>query len=128
MRVSATVGQMSSVEVDSYIASLPTRQREALEQLRAAITSAAPDAEEVITYKMPGFRLNGRFFVSYDAYKSHFSLFPSSEGVEKALGDEAPLYVRGRGTLQFRYEAPPPAELVRRIIKARLADLQSEKG
>jgi uncharacterized protein YdhG (YjbR/CyaY superfamily) len=117
---------MSSAEVDAYMAALPEQQRLVLQQLRAAIRAAAPDAKEVITYKMPGFTLNGRFFVSYDAYKNHFSLFPASDGVEKALGDEAPLYVRGRGTLQFRYDSPPSVDLVRRIIEARLVEARSE--
>jgi uncharacterized protein YdhG (YjbR/CyaY superfamily) len=117
---------MSSAEVDAYMANLEPHKRDALEKLRAAVRAAVPEAEEVITYKMPGFKLGGRFFVSYDAYKNHFSLFPASDGVEKALGAEAPKYVRGRGTLQFRYDDPPSAAVVRTIIEARLAESRSE--
>ena len=113
---------MSSADVDAYISRLQPQPRAALEQLRATIRDAAPDAEEVITNKMPCFKLDGRFFVSYDAYKNHFSLFPASDGVVAALGDQATRYVRGRGTVQFRYEEPPSPELVRRIIEARLIE------
>jgi len=110
-------------EVDDYLRALPPEKRDALEAIRTAVKTAVPEAEEVITYKMPGFKLNGQFFVSYDAFKNHFSLFPGSEAVEKALGDLAARYVRGRGTLQFRYDDPPSPEVLDSIMRARRSEL-----
>jgi uncharacterized protein YdhG (YjbR/CyaY superfamily) len=108
--------------VDAYIDALPPERQAAMRTLRRAIRAAAPDAEEVITYKMPGFRLDGRFFVSYDAYKRHYSLFPASDGVVRGLGDEIRPYLAGRGTIRFPAERPIPEELVRRIIEIRLVE------
>ena len=67
--------------VDQYLASKPEPQRTGLATMRATIRAAAPDADEVITYKMPGFKTHGRFLVSYDAFKAHYSLFPASQAV-----------------------------------------------
>ena len=109
---------MSSADVDAYLAALPDARRAALEEIRAAIRSVAPEAEEVITYKMPGFRLDGRFFVSYDAFTAHYSLFPASEAVV-ALGAEVAPDLHGKGTLRFPADRPIPAGLIRRIVGAR---------
>ena len=74
--------------VDEYLATLAPEKRAAMEQLRGAIRAAAPAADEVITYKMPGFKTHGQFLVSYDAFKSHYSLFPASDAVVRGLGPE----------------------------------------
>ena len=114
-------------DVDEYLERLPPDKRDALERIRTAVKTAAPDTEEVISYKMPGFKLYGQFFVSYDAFKNHFSLFPASDAVEKALGDLASRYVRGRGTLQFRYDDAPSPEVLESIVRARLAEVEASK-
>ena len=108
--------------VDAYIAALPDERRGPMEQLRAAIRAAAPEAEEVITYKMPGFKAHGTFLVSYDAYKAHFSLFPASQAVVDELGDEVAPHVKGRGTLQFPAKEPLPLDLIRRIVEIRVRE------
>jgi uncharacterized protein YdhG (YjbR/CyaY superfamily) len=99
-----------------------------MEQLRATVRAAAPDAEEVITYKMPGLRLAGRFLVSYDAFARHYSLFPSSDAVRTALGDELEPYLAGKGTIRFPDDRPLPLDLVRRIVEARVAEVAAEAG
>ncbi len=71
---------------------------------------------------MPAFRLQGRFLVSYAAYTRHCSLFPASQAVQDALGDEIAPYVKGRGTIQFRADAPPSDDLVARIVRIRLGE------
>ena len=86
--------------VDEYLAGLAERDRAALEDLRRAIKAAAPDATEVISYKMTAFTQDGRFLVSYDAYKDHYSLFPASERVREACGDELPRYLSGDDPLR----------------------------
>jgi uncharacterized protein YdhG (YjbR/CyaY superfamily) len=94
-----------------------------MDDLRRAIRAAAPDAEEVIAYRMPAFRSHGgQFLVSYDAYKRHYSLFPASDTVVRALGAEIEPYLAGRGTIRFPADRPIPVELVRRIVEIRVAE------
>lgn len=114
--------------VDRYLAALPPDQRVVLEQVRAAIKAAVPDAQEAISYNMPAVKLKGKFFVSYCAFKRHFSVFPASEGVRKALGAEIEPYLSGRGTIRFSYEDPPTASMVTRIVHARLEEVAAEAG
>ena len=108
--------------VDTYIATLPADRRPAMEALRAAIRAAAPDATEVITYKMPGFKTHGQFLVSYDAFQSHYSLFPASDGVVKGLGAAIEPYLVGKGTIRFPASRPIPVDLVRQIVEIRVAE------
>lgn len=114
---------MTDVErVDAYLAALPDEPRRALETLRATIRAAAPEAEETIAYDMPAFRIEGRFLVSYAAYKRHCSLFPASQAVLDACGPELKGHLAGRATIQFQAGRPLPAELVRKIVKVRLTE------
>jgi uncharacterized protein YdhG (YjbR/CyaY superfamily) len=69
---------------------------------------------------MPGLRLDGRFLVSYAAFKKHYSLFPASEVVVEALGDELRPYLAGKGTIRFPADKPIPADLVTRIVRTRV--------
>ena len=74
-------------DVDEYMAQLPDDRRAVMEQLRSTIRAASPTATEVISYNMPAFRLNGRFLVSYEAFKRHYSIFPWSDEMLEELGD-----------------------------------------
>lgn len=106
--------------VDDYLKRVPKEHRVALEQLRRTIRSVAPDATEVITYQMPGFRAHGRNLVSYAAFSDHYSLFPMGvSAVEAHKKDVAP-YLSGKSTLRFAFDKPLPAAVVRTIVKARL--------
>jgi uncharacterized protein YdhG (YjbR/CyaY superfamily) len=111
-----------AANVDEYMATLPEDRRAVMQWLRATIRGAAPDAEEVITYGMPGFRSHGTFLVSYDAYKKHYSLFPASEAVIEACGEELTPFLSGRGTISFKPERPMSIELLRKVIKVRVAE------
>jgi uncharacterized protein YdhG (YjbR/CyaY superfamily) len=71
---------------------------------------------------MPTFRHEGRFLVSFAAFKEHCSLFPASEAVMKTHGKELEPYFSGKGTLRFTADAPIPAALVRKIVKTRIAE------
>ena len=113
--------------VDEYLAGLPADRRGPMEDLRRTIRAAAPDATEVITYKMPGFKRNGRFLVSYDAFKQHYSLFPSSDPIIDALGDRVRPYVAGKGTLRFPADQPLPLDLITEIVKIRVAENDAER-
>lgn len=114
--------------VDDYLAALPEDRRGPMQQLRDTIRAAAPDATEVITYKMPGFKRNGRFFLSYDAFKHHYSLFPSTDPMIAALGDELAPYLAGKGTIRFPASRPIPVDLVRRIAEIRVAEDDAERA
>jgi uncharacterized protein YdhG (YjbR/CyaY superfamily) len=98
-----------------------------MEAIREAIRSAAPEAVEAISYNMPAFKLDGRFFVSYDAYKRHYSLFPWSDRMIEELGEAIAPYVHGRGTLRFPADQPIPTDLIRRIVAIRLEDHAAER-
>ena len=105
--------------VDAYMAALPEDRRAAMEGLRATIRATVPDTTEAISYNMPAFKLNGKFFVSYDAYKKHYSLFPWTDAMVAELGDEVAPFAVGKGTLRFPAGEPIPLDLVRRIIEIR---------
>ena len=105
--------------VDAYMASLPEDRRGPMEELRRAIWTAAPDATEVIAYNMPAFRLEGRFLVSYEAFKRHYSLFPWSDAMLEELGDRLRPYAVGKGTIRFPAGEPIPMDLVTRIVEIR---------
>ncbi len=107
--------------IDAYLADLPEDRRARLESLRRTLVAAAPDAEECIAYDMPALRLDGRFFVSYAAYKRHDSLFPASALVLERV-DGAARYAKGRGTFQFPLAEDLPLDLVGRIVAVRLEE------
>lgn len=114
-----------AADVDDYLAALPEDRRAWMHQLREAIRAAAPDADEVITYKMPGFKCDGSFLVSYDSYRRHYSLFPASDAVVDACGDELAPYLTGKGTISFPIGMPVPVELVTKIVQVRLAEVSA---
>jgi len=107
--------------VEDYLAALPEDRRTAVEELRQTIKAAAPEATQVISYQMPTFKSHGQFLVSYAAFKNHYSLFPASEAVVEALGEELKPYLAGRGTIRFPAGYPLPVHLVTKIVKVRLA-------
>lgn len=108
-------------KINAYLAGLPAEKAKALEDLRAAIQRAAPDAEEVITYGMPSFR-QGRVLVSYAAFKSHCSFFPMSDHIWDLVGEDPNAEQTSKGTIQFQPDRPLSDELVRKIVEARLAE------
>ncbi|HEX9257326.1 MAG TPA: DUF1801 domain-containing protein [Actinomycetota bacterium] len=108
--------------VEDYLAALPEEQRIALEKVRKTIKAAAPKATETISYQMPAFKQDGRFLVSYAAFKDHCSLYPASSAVMETLGDELKPYFSGKGTLRFQADEPIPAALVKKIVKLRLEE------
>ncbi len=112
--------------VDDYMASLPDDRRSVMEELRSTIREAAPDATEAISYNMPAFRLGGRFLVSYEAFKRHYSIFPWSDGMLEDLGEALKPYAVGKGTIRFPADQPIPLELVTRIVEIRNREVAHE--
>jgi uncharacterized protein YdhG (YjbR/CyaY superfamily) len=109
--------------IEEYLADLPEDRRAGVEEIRKAVTGAAPEAVEVIAYSMPALRSHGgQFLVSYAAYKAHYSLFPASDAVIAACGRDLTPYLSGKGTIRFPAERPIPTTLVRKIVKTRVAE------
>ncbi len=107
--------------VDEYFSRLSPEAREPLQDLRQTIRAAAPTAEEVISYQMPALRLNG-VLVYYAAFADHFSFFPGSVETSRKFAKELKPFAAGKGTFHFTRERPLPADLVRRIVKARVEE------
>ena len=107
--------------IDEYLAPLSSEKRAVLEKLRRAIKSAAPKAEECISYQLPAFRLGGRFLVAFGAAANHCAFYPGSFPV-KAHKKELKAYYTGKGTIRFPVGSPLPATLVRKLVKTRIAE------
>ena len=110
--------------VDDYLAVVPEPARTTLEKMRATIRAAAPDATEAISYGMPAFKYQGRGLVAIAAFKKHCSLFPMSGAVIEKFKDELEGFRTSKGTLQFPADKPLSATLVKKIIKARMAEIE----
>ena len=114
--------------VESYLEDVPADARSTLEKVRAAVRAAAPGAEEKIGYGMPGFYLDGRPLVYYSAFKAHCSLFPASPAVIEKFADELGRYEVAKGTIRFPIGKPPPAALVKKIVKERIRENEEKYG
>ena len=106
--------------VDQWLARVEPKQRAALEKLRAQIRAAAPGAEEVISYGQPTFKLHGHL-VAFGAFAKHLSFFPMNSLVIADHADALKTFVTSKGTIQFTPEKPIPATVVKKIVKARIA-------
>jgi uncharacterized protein YdhG (YjbR/CyaY superfamily) len=113
--------------VAAYFRSLDPEQRSELQKLREAIADAAPEAEEGITYSMPGFLLGGKGFVAYAAFNDHYSLFPMSTRAIEDHRDELGARVTGKGTIQFEYGKRLPVGLVKKVVRTRLAEATARR-
>ena len=115
---------MSKQEIDDYIAKLDEPKRATLQKLRQTILDMLPDAEEVISYGMPAFRLNGKVIVGFAAFKNHLAYLPHSGSVFNELRDELAGYTSTEGSLHFPIDKPLPKALVRKLIAVRLSQVE----
>jgi uncharacterized protein YdhG (YjbR/CyaY superfamily) len=113
--------------VDEYLSAIPARAKGILEKLRKTIKQAAPQAEELISYNMPAFKLNG-MLVYYAAYKDHIGFYPTPSGIE-AFKKELSDYEGAKGSIRFPINRPVPFDLISRIVKFRVREnLQKAEG
>lgn len=107
--------------VEEYIESFPEDIQKMLQQFRAVIKEAAPDATEVISYAMPAFKQDGKVFVYYAAFTNHIGLYPTAIGVEK-FEHKLAGYKYSKGAIQFPFDKPFPFDLVTEIVKFKVID------
>jgi uncharacterized protein YdhG (YjbR/CyaY superfamily) len=114
------VGKLQSHE--EYLAAFADDKRAALENLREIIRAAAPGAEECISYQLPAFCLDGRPLVAFGATTKHCALYPLSSSTVEAHQEELEGYDASKGTIRFQPDKPLSAELVRKLVMARIAE------
>ena len=113
--------------VDEYLAAVPEPARSTLNKLRATIRSVLPpEATEAISYGMPAYRYKGPL-VYFAAFSNHCSLFPGSGSLIEAFQDDLKGYRTSKGTIQFPADKPLPAALVKKLVKARIAQNEQKK-
>ena len=110
--------------VPDYIATAPRDQRAALTKLRRTIKAAAPKANEIVSYGMAGFKQSGKRVAYFAYWKAHIALYGTSYDFIKAHAAELKPYLESKGTLQFPADKPLPYDLVTRIVKARIAEIE----
>jgi uncharacterized protein YdhG (YjbR/CyaY superfamily) len=110
--------------VDDYLARLNERERSALQKLRRDIKSAAPAAEECISYDIPSYRLGTKLLVSFGAAKNHCAFYPGAQPIRAHAG-ELSGYDTAKGTIRFPTEKPLPTGLVKKLIKTRIQEFSA---
>lgn len=111
----------TSREVTALIEGFPPEVRKLLKQMRRVIREIVPEADELIAYGIPSFRLGGRYLVHFAGFKKHIGFFPTSSGV-RAFRKELAHFKVSTGTIQFRLDRPLPLALVKRIVRFRVKE------
>ena len=113
--------------IDEYIAAFPADVQKILEELRTTIKTAAPGAQEKISYGIPTFTLNGKYLIYFAGWKNHISMYPIPAGSEEFNRKIEP-YAAGKGTLKFPLDQPIPYKLITQMVKLQIADNLDKTG
>jgi uncharacterized protein YdhG (YjbR/CyaY superfamily) len=113
---------MSVKEVDEYLRGIEEPKRSTLETLRRTILEIVPDAEQLLSYRVPAFRVQGKTIAGFAAFKDHLSYLPFSGSVLPQLADELKGYTMTKSALHFPVDRPLPKALVKKLIRMRLAE------
>jgi uncharacterized protein YdhG (YjbR/CyaY superfamily) len=112
-----------STTVDEYIPGFPHEVQAVLKKIRGTVQTAAPEAEESISYRIPTLKLNGCPLIYFAAFKSHIGLYPMTGAVKDKFERHLSRFELSKGTLKFRYEQPVPYGLISRIVKFRTKEI-----
>lgn len=110
--------------VDDYLDRLEEPKRSTLKALRHTILEVVPEAEEVISYRVPAFRVEGKIVAGFAAFKNHLSYLPFSGSILGQLANELDDYTMTKGALHFPVDQPLPKDLVKKLIELRLAEAE----
>jgi uncharacterized protein YdhG (YjbR/CyaY superfamily) len=113
------MGKATFTNVDEYISAQPETTQVVLRRVRSTLRRALPGAEEVISYKMPAYRLHGGIVLYFAGWKHHYSLYPAGERMVAAFKDQLASYKVSKGTIRFPLSEPVPVKLIERIAKFR---------
>ena len=114
---------VSAKAVDEYLRALEEPKRSTLRTMRRTILEIVPEADQVISYRVPAFRVSGKTVAGFAAFKDHLSYLPFSGSVLGQLGDELEGYKMTKSSLHFPVDRPLPKALVKKLIRVRLADV-----
>ena len=116
----------AAAEVKNYIAAQPPKTRKALKQLRVALRAAAPKAVDGFSYRIPCLRVDDRPLVWYAGWKNHVSLYPMGDAIRKKFAGALDGYETSKGTIRFPLDDLPSASLVKRLVNARIAEMEEK--
>lgn len=125
--LNATMSTPKFQTIDDYIASFPEDIKQKLKNLRKIIHEELPHAEEAISYNMPSFTVGGIRVIYFSAWKKHISLYPFTNDMLIAFPETHEYDTSGKGTIQFPYTKPIPVDLIRKIVRHRLGEIEVSK-
>jgi len=118
----------ASNSIDEYLDALGDDQRLALERLRKAIRAAAPGAVECISYGLPAFRLDGKALVAFGAAAKHCAFYPMSAATVADFAEDLAGFSTSKGTIRFQPGKPLSVALIRKLVRARIAEIKARRG
>jgi uncharacterized protein YdhG (YjbR/CyaY superfamily) len=111
--------------IDDYVAQYSGPEKVALENIRSIVQTTVPDAEEVITYSMPGFKYKGNYLIAFSIFKDHIGLFPTSGPIE-SLKEKLADFKTSKGGIQFTAQKPLPDSLIKEILLIRVSEIDNK--